>query len=117
MGNFGAELRQVLRRLGRAKLFTAVVILTLAAGVGANAIIFGVLESVLLKPLPYHKPGELAGVWLTAPGLNLPQLNLRHPLISFCASRATALRTSGCTTEMAPALQETAIRNNWLAWR
>jgi predicted permease len=76
MGDFGAELRQVLRRLGRAKLFTAVVILTLAAGVGANAVIFGVLESVLLKPLPYPKPQELVGVWLNAPGIGIKELNL-----------------------------------------
>jgi predicted permease len=76
MGTFTSQLRQVLRRLGRAPLFTIVTIITLAAGVGANAVIFGVLNGVLLKPLPYPKPNELVGVWLTAPGLNLPQLNI-----------------------------------------
>ena len=76
MGNFGAQLRQVLRRLGRAPLFTIVTIITLAAGIGANAVIFGVLDGVLLKPLPYPKPNELVGVWLTAPGINIPNLNI-----------------------------------------
>jgi predicted permease len=76
MGSFTAQLRQVLRRLSRAPLFTIVTIITLAAGVGANAVIFSVLEGVLLKPLPYAKPDNLVGVWLTAPGINLPVLNL-----------------------------------------
>ncbi len=56
MGTFGDQLRQVLRRLGRAPLFTAITLITLAAGVGANTVIFSVLEGVLLKPLPYPHP-------------------------------------------------------------
>ena len=76
MGNFSAQLRQVLRRLGRAPLFTIITIITLAAGIGANAVIFGVLDGVLLKPLPYPKPNELVGVWLTAPGINITNLNM-----------------------------------------
>jgi predicted permease len=75
MGTFTSRLRQVLRRLGRAPLFTIVTIITLAVGIGANAVIFGVLNGVLLKPLPYSKPNELVGVWLNAPGINLPVLN------------------------------------------
>ncbi|MGA8224141.1 MAG: ABC transporter permease [Candidatus Acidiferrales bacterium] len=76
MGTFGAQLRQVLRRLGRAPLFTAITLLTLAVGVGANAVIFSVLEGVLLKPLAYPKPDQLLGVLLTAPGLNLKEFAL-----------------------------------------
>ncbi len=76
MGTFGSQLRQVLRRLGRAPLFTAITLITLAAGIGANAVIFSVLEGVLLKPLPYPKPDELVGVWLTAPGLKITDLNI-----------------------------------------
>src|SRR5882762_8449544 len=52
------ELKQVLRRLGRAPMFTAITLITLAAGVGANTVVFSVLEGVLLKPLPYPKPDE-----------------------------------------------------------
>jgi hypothetical protein len=44
------QLKQVLRRLGRAPLFTAVTLITLAFGVGANTVIFSVVEGVLLKP-------------------------------------------------------------------
>jgi len=64
-----------IRSLLRAPVFTAVVILTIALGVGANTAIFSVIESVLLKPLPYPKPEELVGVWHTAPGIALKDLN------------------------------------------
>src|ERR1700683_877557 len=76
MGTFGDQLRQVLRRLGRAPLFTAITLITLAGGVGANAVIFSVLEGVLLKPLPYTHSNDLVGVWLTAPGLDIKNLNM-----------------------------------------
>jgi len=70
------QLKQVFRRLARSPLFTAVTLLTLAVGIGANTAIFTVLESVLLKPLPYPQPNELIGVGLTAPGVNIKDLDL-----------------------------------------
>ena len=76
MGSVTTQLRQVYRRLRRAPLFTAVSVLTLAVGIGANTAIFSVVEGVLLKPLPYSRPEKLVAVWLTAPGLGLKELNL-----------------------------------------
>ncbi len=76
MGMFSDQLRQVLRRLGRAPLFTIITLITLAVGVGANTVIFSVLEGVLLKPLPYPHPEQLIGVWHTAPGMGIPNLNM-----------------------------------------
>jgi predicted permease len=76
MNSFSSQLRQVLRRLGRAPMFTAITLVTLAAAIGANAAVFGVVEGVLLKPLPYPKAEELTGIWLTAPGINIKQLEL-----------------------------------------
>ena len=70
------QLRQVLRSLGRAPLFTVVALLTLAVGIGANAAIFSVVNGILLKPLPYPHPEELVAVWLSAPGINIKDLNL-----------------------------------------
>src|ERR1700723_3654978 len=76
MAMFGDQLRQVLRRLGRAPLFTIITLITLGVGVGANTVIFSVLEGVLLKPLPYPQPEQLIGVWHQAPGVGMPNLNM-----------------------------------------
>jgi predicted permease len=76
MPTFMIHLKQVFRRLGRAPLFTAITLITLAAGVGGNTVVFSILESVLLKPLPYPRATELIGVWHTAPGINMADLNM-----------------------------------------
>ncbi len=50
-------------------MFTGVVLLTLALGIGANTAIFGVIDSILIRPLPYPHAEALVGVWHTAPGV------------------------------------------------
>jgi predicted permease len=75
MAMLPSRFSRVARRLLRAPLFSAVAILTLAVGIGANAAIFSVVNGVLLKPLPFHDADRLVGVWHTAPGMNLPLLN------------------------------------------
>jgi putative ABC transport system permease protein len=57
-------------------MFTAVTVITLAAGIGGNTVVFSVLEGVLLKPLPYPRTEELVGVWHNAPGLQITDLNM-----------------------------------------
>ena len=69
MGFIVNRLKPVLRRLMRSPMFTAITLITLAVGIGANTAIFSVLSGVLLKPLPYPNPDQLVGVWETAPGL------------------------------------------------
>ncbi len=76
MNPFFSQLRQIVRRLWRAPVFTVITLITLAAGVGANIAVFSVVEGVLLKPLPYPHPESLVGVWHTAPGLNLDEVNM-----------------------------------------
>lgn len=70
------QLWRILRSFARAPLFTAVATLTLAVGIGANTAIFSVVNGILLKPLPYPHPDELVAVWLSAPGINIKDLNL-----------------------------------------
>ena len=69
------RISRILRRFLRAPGFTFVAVLTLAAGIGANAAIFAVVRGVLLKPLPYQEPERLVSVWHSAPGMNVPMLN------------------------------------------
>ena len=69
------RLREIIRRLARTPGFASVAVLTIALGIGANTAIFSVINGVLLKPLPYPKPDELVGMWHTAPGINIPDLN------------------------------------------
>jgi len=76
MESFKNQLKQVLRRLARAPIFSAITLITLAAGVGANTVVFSVLEGVLLKPLPYPNPDELVGIWHTAPGIQIKDLDM-----------------------------------------
>lgn len=76
MGAFGQQLKHVFRRLRRTPMFTAITVITLAAGIGGNTVVFSVLEGVLLKPLPYPRSEELVGVWHNAPGLQINDLNM-----------------------------------------
>ncbi len=70
------QFKQVFRRLGKAPLFTAITLITLAVGIGANTVVFSVIDGVLLKPLNYPNPEQLIGVWYRAPGISIPDLNI-----------------------------------------
>jgi putative ABC transport system permease protein len=63
------DTRHALRRMRKAPGFTSAVIVTLALGVGANTATFGVIDSVLIRPLAYPQAEALVSVWHTASGL------------------------------------------------
>jgi len=95
MAIFNDQLRQVARRLTRARLFTAITLITLAIGVGANTVIFSVVEGVLLKPLPYNHPEQLIGVWHTAPGIGIKDLNMSPSIYFIDREQNTTLQDIG----------------------
>jgi predicted permease len=66
--NFFADVRYGLRMLRHNSVFTTVGLLTIAIGIGANAAVFTVVNSVLLKPLHYPKAEELVSLHQVAPG-------------------------------------------------
>ena len=71
MHNFLRDVHYFFRTLAKSPGFFAVVILTLALGIGANTAIFSVINSVLLRPLPFQDPEHLVRLFETeaAPGL------------------------------------------------
>lgn len=52
----------------KAPAFSAVAVLTLALGIGANSAIFSFVDAALLKPLPYEHPERILQIWEKPPG-------------------------------------------------
>jgi predicted permease len=68
-----ADVRYALRLLRKTPIFTAAAIGILALGIGANATIFSLVQSVLVRPLPYANPDELVMVWEDASAAGFPR--------------------------------------------
>jgi predicted permease len=90
--------KQILRRLRLTPMFTLITLATIGVGVGANTAVFSVLESVLLKPLPYPHPGDLIGVWLAAPGLKINDVPLGPAYYFIFRDQSRTFQTFGAYT-------------------
>ena len=65
------EFRYAGRMLRKTPGLTAVIVLSLAIGIGANSAIFSVVDALLLRPLPYPQPERLAAIWIHSPGIGI----------------------------------------------
>ena len=77
VGDVIRDFKYAIRSFARRPLFTAVIVLTLALGIGSNVAMFSVANAVLLRALPYDHPEELALVWT-----RLPATNVERSLVS-----------------------------------
>jgi predicted permease len=96
MAFFADQLKQVCRRLARAPLFTTITLITLAVGIGANTVVFSVVDGVLLKPLAYPQADRLIGIWHSAPAIGFQgDLNMAPFLYFIDREQSTTLEDVG----------------------
>jgi len=82
------DLRHALRRIGSAPGFTAIAVLTLALGIGANVAIFTVVNAVLIRPLPFPNPDRLVRIAADARATNGRNIGISRPELDDLRDRA-----------------------------
>ena len=87
-GELSLDMRHGLRLLRRNPGFTAVAILTLALGVGANTAIFSIVNAVLLHSLPYRDPDRLIRIYFNEPGVGLRDVRFSKPELDDLLTRS-----------------------------
>src|SRR5438552_13883688 len=83
MNTLWQDLRYAVRMMGKNLSVTAIVVVVLALGIGANAAIFSVVNAALLRPLPYADPDKL--VRLSEDSPNVPQMSISYAV--FCLKK------------------------------
>ena len=106
MDTFAADLRHTFRLIRKAPGFTAVAIVTLALGIGANTAVFSAVDALLIRALPYSDPDRLVMVWeddpvagyrrnTPAPGNYTEWVRLNSAFAGMAATRGGTVSVTG----------------------
>jgi len=114
------DVKYAIRSFARRPLFTGVILLTLALGIGSNVAIFSVANAVLFRDLPFRDPDELAFVWTRLPSTNVPRSLVSGPDFKDYQAQSTrfegfagAVALSGTLTGDGPPER---ITNAYVTW-
>ena len=105
------DVREALRLLAASPGFAAVIVLTLALGIGVNSTIFSVLHGVLLRPLQYAEPAELVVLWESNQQLGQPQADVSGATYLDWRTRSTTspTRTTPVASSASAAIDSKAV--------
>ena len=73
------DLRFALRQLLKNPAFTIIAVFALALGIGANSAVFGLINALLVRSLPYHDPSKLVLLWEQFPAQGLERIPVSAP--------------------------------------
>src|SRR5262245_11134435 len=88
-----SEIRYAARGLVKRPAFTAIAVLTLALGIGANTAIFSVVNAVLLRPLAAKDPDRLMTFWHAAPAKGMSHVDLNDALFAYYRDRSRTFQS------------------------
>ncbi|MGH7552173.1 MAG: ABC transporter permease, partial [Longimicrobiales bacterium] len=100
--DFVQDLRHSLRRVTRSPGFSAIVVLTIALGIGVNTAIFSFVDALLLRPLPYGEPGELITIEHLYPSLDALEAPVSAPGFRDYRDRTRSYESVGVSSGWAP---------------
>lgn len=103
-GTLLQDIRFGVRMLRKNPGFATVAVLTLALGIGANTAIFSLLNTAILRPLPYRQPERLVVIQNSYPKLNLPATALSPFIYSLCRKNCKSFEDIGAALDWSPAL-------------
>jgi hypothetical protein len=93
------DLKYAFRAIRVAPAFSAIVVMTIALGLGANTAIFSAVDAVILRPLPFGYSGRLVSLWATNPDKTVPRFGVSWiHWRRYARSEAPCRRT--CDSEM-----------------